>query len=250
MKTYILFIYLFIFSLTSAFAGTIDPLVSDQKYIEYGKKFKYIGKLCGQYEDSSGFCASAVVIKKNFILTAAHVVEGYKTCNINIDGTEYAVESLVWPKKFSRNIPGVNDIAVGFVKKEIILDFYPELYDTNDEVDKVCCISGYGLTGNFFSGAKIFDNHRRAGSNIVEEIQEHLLICRPSRLEDPKRTSLEFLIASGDSGGGLFIDGKLAGINSCVSGFGKNSSLSVYETESGHTRISIHRQWILEHTKD
>jgi hypothetical protein len=63
------------------------------------------------------------------------------------------------------------------------------------------------------------------------------------------KTSLEFLIASGDSGGGLFIDGKLAGINSCIMAV-NGSPKSDYRTESGHTRISINLDWILENTKE
>lgn len=248
MKTYIYLLF-FLLPLNFSFAGTIDPGVSDQRYIEYGKKFQYIGKLCGSYEDTTLFCASAVVIKANYILTAAHVVKGYKTCSINIEGKDYDVESIILPSKYDPNIFGMNDIAIGFVRKPIELDFYPDLYDQNDEIGKVCCISGYGLTGNFFTGAIKSDLKRRAGSNIVEEIQKELLVCKPSKFEDHTRTSLEFLIASGDSGGGLFIDGKLAGINSCVSGIGKNIH-STYETESGHTRISIHREWILRNIRE
>lgn len=250
MKTYLLSIVLFFIQLGVALSGTIDPNIPDQKYIEYGRKFKYIGKLCGSYTDNSLFCASAVVIKKHYIITAAHVVKGYKSCKISVEGSDYTIESFTWPEEFSTDIYGLNDIAIGFVKDPIKLDFYPELYDTDDELQKVCCISGYGLTGNFLTGAIKSDNNRRAGSNIVEEIDRELLICKPSKVNDPTRTSLEFLIASGDSGGGLFIDGKLAGINSCVSGIGKNSTNSTYVSESGHTRISVHRRWILRNIRD
>jgi hypothetical protein len=59
------------------------------------------------------------------------------------------------------------------------------------------------------------------------------------------KTELEFLIASGDSGGGLFIDNKLAGINSCVMAVDKKPD-STYNDESGHTRISKFIGWIKE----
>jgi secreted trypsin-like serine protease len=59
---------------------------------------------------------------------------------------------------------------------------------------------------------------------------------------------LEFLIASGDSGGGLFIDNKLAGIHSCVMTVGKNPQ-SKYGEESGHTRISNFIEWIEDNRK-
>jgi hypothetical protein len=249
MKSILTYLILFFCLISYSIAGTIDPSVPDHKYIEYGSHFKYIVKLCGMYEDKTPFCASAVVITENVILTAAHVVKGYKTSVVKLDTDTIEVNNFIWPKDYDADKYGTNDIAIGFLQKPIKLDFYPELYDKEDELDKLCCISGYGVTGNFITGAKIFDDKKRAGSNIVEAIDRQLLVCRPSKHTDKRRTSLEFIIASGDSGGGLFIDNKLAGINSCVSGNGKESLKSTYVTESCHTRISIHREWILKHTK-
>jgi hypothetical protein len=57
------------------------------------------------------------------------------------------------------------------------------------------------------------------------------------------RTELEFLICSGDSGGGLFINKKLAGINSCVLAADKKPNSS-YGDDAGHTRISKYVPWI------
>ena len=251
MKSLNKFIIFFMILLTKlVFAGTIDPSVSDDEYIKYGENFKYVGKLCGEYTDGSRFCASAVVIKKNIVLTAAHVVKGYKKSVITVNNKDYNIYKFIWPNEYDENIYGYNDIAIGFLKQSIELDFYPELYHKNDEVNKVCCISGYGLTGNFSTGAIKSDSKRRAGSNVIEEIEKQLLICRPSRSHDKQRTSLEFIIASGDSGGGLFIGDKLAGINSCITGIGKDASKSMYGTDSCHTRVSVHRDWILESIRE
>ena len=119
MKIYLLFIFLL--QLGTLIAGTIDPNVSDQKYIEYGKHFPYVGQLCGTYENQTLFCASAVVLKPNYIITAAHVVERYKSCTITIKNKSYVVESLTWPTEFKSNIFGENDLAVGFIKEAIKL---------------------------------------------------------------------------------------------------------------------------------
>ena len=64
----------------------------------------------------------------------------------------------------------------------------------------------------------------------------------PSK-NNERMTELEFLIGSGDSGGGLFLDGKLAGINSCVLAIDKKPN-STYSDESGHTRVSKYIDWI------
>jgi hypothetical protein len=230
--------------------GTIDPEIPDAKYVEYGLKYKYIVELCGEYNDNSLFCASAIVIKKNIILTAAHVVKDYKKCKVKIDDKQYIVKKFIWPKNLDKDVYGENDIAIGFVEGNIDLESYPELYENSDEDRKLCSISGYGLTGTFLSGAIKHDGKKRAGTNIIESVENGVLICNASKPEDKTKTELEFLIASGDSGGGLFIDNKLAGINSYVSNLGKDPPKSTYKTESGHIRISVHRDWILENTKE
>lgn len=226
------------------FAGTIHPLASDNKHVEYAKKFPYIVQLCGTYEDKSLFCASAVVIDKNWILTAAHVVQKSKLCLIHNKDKDkaYSVSEIICHKDFNDNTFGISDIALGYVEQDMLLDFYPELYTDNDEIGKICSISGYGLTGNFKTGAIKSDGFKRAGSNNIDYIDRDLLICSPSSME---RTELEFLICSGDSGGGLFIGNKLAGINSCVLARDKNPN-SNYSDEGGHTRISKYAPWIKE----
>jgi len=98
------------------------------------------------------------------------------------------------------------------------------------------------------TGANNHDSKKRAGSNFIDRIEKDLLICSPSKRNDKNFTSLEFLIASGDSGGGLFIDTKLAGIHFCVMVTGKNPQ-SKYGEESGHTRISNFIEWINENKK-
>lgn len=246
MKKLSFLVLLTIFFAYSGWAGTIDPNIPDEKYIEYGKAFNYVVSLCGKTEDDSRYCASAVIIKPKYILTAAHVVKGVVSGEITVDGKKYAIEYFHYPKEYDSNKFGFYDIAIGKLKEPVELEFYPPLYVNNDEAGKVCCISGFGLTGTFNTGARLSDNRRRAGSNIVDHIDKDLLICSPSK--DKLKTSLEFLIASGDSGGGLFIDGKLAGINSCI--IADKTPKSDYLTESGHTRISKYLDWIEENTEE
>lgn len=236
----ILLYFLLFFVSVSVFAGTIDPNMQDSKHVKYGSKFRYVLKLCGKDRKNRPFCASSVAIKPNWILTAAHVVEDCESCFVNIDEKKICVEKVICHEKFNSNHFGEYDIALGYVKEDIDLEFFPELYDKQDEVGKICCISGFGLYGTFSTGAKYFSNDRRAGSNIIEHIDRKLLVCTPSK---KNKTELEFLIGSGDSGGGLFIENKLAGINSCVIATdGKPDS--TYTDEGGHTRVSLYIDWI------
>lgn len=225
-----------------SFGGTIDPNNSDEKYIEYAKDFKYVYKICGTDNDGKLFSASAVAINPNWILTAAHVVKNQRTCLIHREDKAHIVKDIIIHKDFEDGGFGFGDIAIGYIAEDLGLDFYPPLYEDTDEVGKICSISGYGLYGTFINGADKSDEKQRAGSNKIDNIDRDLLICS---ISITKKTELEFLIASGDSGGGLFIGNKLAGINSCVIASDKNPN-SNYGDESGHTRISKFVPWIKE----
>jgi len=240
----VLFFLCFIY-ISSVFAGTIDPRTPDENYISYAKDFHYIGKLCGTYNDDIKFCASAIAIDDHHVLTAAHVVQNSKSSIVYFDNKEFCLIKIIVHKDFDDNKFGKADIAIAYSEKPFGLKFYPKLYEKDDEVGKVCCISGYGLTGNFYTGAIYSDSKKRAGSNTVDYIQDDMLICSPSKSYDKNKTSLEFLIAKGDSGGGLFIDNRLAGINSCVMAVDR-SPKSKYNEESGHTRIQKFLSWIEE----
>lgn len=245
-KKSFLFFWFILSSLS--YAGTIDPNIPDKNYIEFGSKFYCVVKVCGSYEDDSLFCASGVIIDKRFVLTAAHVVEGYKTCYVKIEDKKYLLKSILIHKDFNTDF-GTADIAIGFCEEGFTeIKFHPPLYNDTDEVKKVCSISGWGLTGNFNTGSNKSDNKLRAGSNTIDSIYKDLLVCSPSKPTDADYTKLEYMICSGDSGGGLFIEGKLAGINSCIMAVGR-SPMSKYGEESGHTRISKFIEWINESKK-
>lgn len=242
MKYIKLFFILCLFIYYPAYSGTVDPLTPDEKYVEYGAKFDCVVKISGKYQDGTSFSASAVLIDNHHFLTAAHVVNNCKTCFIFIKDTEYPILTVTINKDFDKEF-GMGDIAIGYSKKSFGLDYYPPLYVNDDEIGKICSISGYGLTGTFLTGGHKYDGKKRAGSNTIDKIYKDLLICTASTTTSKDRTSLEFIIASGDSGGGLFIGGKLAGVNSCLMA-NNRSPKGLYGEDACHTRISKFIGWI------
>lgn len=231
------------YNTATAICGTIESLSKDPKHIQYAEKITCVVKLHGKYDKKTSFYASAVIINPHWVVTAAHIVKDASECYITINDKKYCLDTIIYHKDFNDNNFGFSDIALGYSKEPLKIDFYPELYTNNDEVGKLSCICGYGITGTFNTGANISDDKKRAGSNYIDKIDRDLLICTPSKKGSSKYTDLEFLIAHGDSGGGLFIDKKLAGINSCVIADDKKPDSS-YGDESGHTRISQYIPWI------
>jgi len=240
---------LFFSSLT--FAGTRHPTVPDSKHLEYAEKFHFVVRIVAFEKGTKNpQLASAVLIKPNWALTAAHVLRNTDGAVIMLknDEVKINVDKTIPHKDFGNDTkPGEHDIALCYSAQEFGLTFYPKLYSDFDERDQICSISGYGLAGTFATGYKISDAKRRAGSNRIDRYERAVLICTPS---SSRRTSLEFMIAPGDSGGGLFIGNKLAGINSFIMCDEGKIPNSAYGTESGHTRISLYYDWIHKQIAD
>lgn len=236
-------LYIILFALISniSLAGTIDPEVNDHKYIDYGSQFSYIAKISGLTHENEPYFGSGVAYKDDIVITAAHVLSLTKDQIITINNKKILVDYIVIHNKYEAKNFGYYDIGIIKLKQSIGLDWYPELYKEKNELGKVCSLSGFGITGTFATGAIKSDTNKRAGSNIIDGIDRGMLVCTPSvRIN---KTELEFMIAPGDSGGGLFIGNKLAGIHSCIMANGHKAKAD-YKTESGHTRISDHIEWI------
>lgn len=243
MKSLIYTVFLWSLFIAYSIAGTIHPNISDEKHIEYAEQFNHVVRLTIIDNNNRKMLGSAVVINDHWIITAAHMVQNCKSSIIEYKDNKYCLDFMIYPKEFSEDTLGHFDIALGYSKKPLGVDFDLKLYENDDAVGKVCSIVGFGITGSFNTGATISDSKKRAGSNIIKETFRDLLVCS---ITDHPPTKLEFLIANGDSGGGLFIDGKLAGINSCVLSDDKNGPNSDYGDESGHTSIVKNLDWIKE----
>lgn len=245
MRTWIVAISLWLSG--SCLAGTIDPSAKDEDHLEYAEGFPCVVEILGMCKcgGEHEYNASAVAISPRWVLTAAHVVDGTKGVYVKIGDKKFPADRVIVHEKFKEDSLGYADIAVCRCEGDFGLEFYPELYEGNDEASKVASISGWGITGTFSTGAKKHDKKRRAGSNIIAGSERDVLVCN---LAD-KKTKMEFLIAPGDSGGGLFIGKKIAGINSFVSAPDGKAD-SDYGDESAHTRVSKFVDWIRKNIKD
>lgn len=244
---YLLILYLFFFSFS--YAGTRDPGVSDKRHLEYGAQHKCVLPIVGLLNDdlNSFFRASCVVIDEYHILTAAHIVNGSMSQHVIFDRKVYPCSLVAIHAKYNEKQIGFNDIAIGRLQRPIRLDFYPDLYTDKEEVGKVCSLAGYGYPGTFKTGYMVdkFDNKKRAGSNIIDKITDNVL---EFSVKGGKKTNMEFLICPGDSGGGLFIDQKLAGIHSYVYATDGRSN-SNYADVGCSTRVSDYIDWIKDTKK-
>jgi hypothetical protein len=231
---------------SSAFCGTMRHDVHDSRHLEYGKKYGFVVRLTGKAREGMGnpdnatIEGSAVVITDEWVVTAAHVVEFMREPHFFFEGQQYQVSDIIQHPDFKLDDFGSQgDIALCRVTKKIDVKNFPALYSEEDEEGQTCGSAGFGMHGKADSSIRQMDHQRRAGSNVVSGIRDDKLMCDMSR---DNATQLEFLPAHGDSGGGLFIKGKLAGIHSFVEGDGKADSS--YGDRSFHTRISKHLPWM------
>tara|TARA_B100000131_G_scaffold97656_1_gene94792 strand:- start:1657 stop:2304 length:648 start_codon:yes stop_codon:yes gene_type:complete len=197
-------------------------------------------KIEGQ-ENLSVFYGSGVIVRPRILITASHVVQDTESSHVIFGDKKIKILGYVCPKADQDKEVGPLDIAVCLLEEEIKLDFYPELYDKKDEMGKLCSLAGWGMNGTWTTGIVASDKKRRAGSNYVDnELFQGMIVCS---VDKPPYTSLEYLIGNGDSGGGLFIDKKLAGVHSCI--FTDDGRLDSSRRDwSAHTRVSIHKKWI------
>lgn len=231
-------------------AGTIDPHTPDSRYVEFGKKFPFVRRIRTRVVLADKdppvtviWSASAVLIRPHWMLTAAHVVDGTTGSSIvpdDKDAPECPLTYMLVHPEFVHDTHGHFDLALGYSPRDFGLEFYPELYTDSDELDKPVTLAGFGVHGTFVTGGKHYDNQRRAGSNKISGVERSILVCDPSK---ENKTALEFIITPGDSGGGLFIGNKLAGIHSFLMAVDKKPD-GTYTDECAHTRISLYAAWI------
>jgi hypothetical protein len=234
----------------------------------------------GQFHTTDGtyqYAASGVVIADNWVLTAGHVAGGMTSMDFFLDGggswgsfdsrSGYAADQWVTHPKWSGSLASGYDIALVHFDQVLPGD-QASLYMKSEEIGSIATAVGYGMTGTGATGATTFDGLKRAGHNVIDALYD-----TPGKPRDPDRILLmdfdsgspadnafgaagpipmESMIASGDSGGGLFIDcgdGSssqcLAGITSFGWGLLDGNPNSDFGDAGGFTRVSAFIDWIM-----
>jgi hypothetical protein len=239
-----------------------------------------------QFDSSGQFTegGSGTLIASDWVLTVGHIgnVSGFR---VRGTGPTYGVSQIIRNPTFLSNGSDLNyghDVALVKLNTSVVGIGPATLYRGNNEIGLTASFTGFGVGGVGSNGVGNLPGIHRAGTNAIDGFYDFangtggqvgindaaLLVDfdAPSGFGAPGEfntlngigssaspTALEYHLASGDSGGGLFIfaDGQwqLAGINSGVdSQFGANGSGSTnlfgYGAISVFTRVSSYQGFI------
>lgn len=178
--------------------------------------------------------ASGVLISPTWVITAAHYGQGSNPRTFTVDGeTRVILNRTRHPNWIDTPDPAEGyDLALLHLDKPITNIAIPELYTALGEVGMVGTYVGYGLGGDGDSGeVDGTDDVKRAGQNIISKaggsipgiggsFSSNVLLADFDKPTFPGSSTatgsyskltgalqdLENMIATGDSGGGVFIE--------------------------------------------
>ncbi len=270
MKYFIKFL-LFVFCLP-VYAGIIRHDTPDAIYTQPNTNpaLNSVGLVVFNTAEGPNTC-SGTVINKNWVLTAGHCVNKAEAISFYLPSDAgwrfYQANTWVSHERFL-NDDLLSGWDLGLMHFNSDFDITPaQLYSGDDELFSDVVSTGFGYSGDGYTGALGIDYLRRTGTNMIDELWSnegdgrqilwsdfdhpvdslYNLFNYPDFSFDDLATTLEIMPAPGDSGGGLFIerDGKLylAGIQSFAGDFNGDGILG-YGDAFGSTRVSSLFGWI------
>ena len=238
-----------------AFAGTIRDDIPNGIYQLFGAFHPSVGRV-----DTPQAGGSGTLIARDWVLTAAHVIAGAAegdAVSVTLGGREYEADRWTYVPEFNWNPWDGYDVGLIHLAEPVRGIRPAKRYRGHREVGQLAHIAGYGMTGTGLTGITVNDGRKRAGLNridighMLDPDNPRVMMMDFDNPHDRADSSwgssrpaiLEILPIYGDSGGGVFIWGQLAGVISF--GFAPDGWLDGdYGDTSGSVRVSQFNPWI------
>lgn len=205
------------------YGGSLHSNFNDNNYIAYAKNISVVKIIA-----DDKFC-SGVPINESAILTIKHAIEYQNNIQVFYNDLLLDVKDIQYHKKEDLAIIRLNNL----IKCNSI-----EYYEDIPLMGKICSIAGYGVK---YQNSKRYsvDLEKRGGQNQIIWETDSYFECRM----DMDGVDLEFIPTIGDSGGPVFVDNKLAGLNKYVKSVDGLADSS-YGDISGHIKLRKYVSWI------
>jgi hypothetical protein len=259
---------------TATPAGTIRHDVPDAQYTTLAADPKYapVGRL--SWNTSAGaFAGSGTLLSSTWLLTAAHCVDDATLSNLKfqVNGQTYTAEEWLPHSSWTGDLKRGYDIALVRLSAPVTNVVPAARFTGLTEVGLVGTSVGFGRSGTGLTGDTIASGTKRAGQNLLDALGSQLVTTgsQANRYSDrivlgdfdhPTDSSynrtfsasgaalpLEYMIAGGDSGGGLFVDvaghARLAAVHSFTQALDTTTNSS-YGDAFGSTRMNQFNEWV------